>query len=306
MHVKRTLLVTAVVGGLALSMSTRAEADKATDKKECAAAYSGAQKSMRATNLRTAREQLGVCSRDVCLAAIRKDCVGWLDEVNASLPSIVIEAKGPDGKETLDVKVSLLTPSAASTPTPPTPEVLTTKLDVKAIELDPGTFILRFEREGSAPIEKEVVLRQGQKNKLIEVSWAQPAAATPDKKDEKVAIGKPGDKADGGPKQKSVLPYVIGGLGVALAAGGAFFWLKSESQRSDLESSCAPRCETGQADDIKTQRLVGDILAGVGVLAIGAAVVLVVTDMSSSSPKGNGNGVKWTGYQRILANGFTF
>jgi hypothetical protein len=81
-----------------------------------------------------------------------QDCVAWLDEVNASMPSIVIEAKDPKGKETFDVRIS------------ENGEVLAEKLDVNAIELDPGTHKLKFEFSGADPIE-QVVLRQGQRTK---------------------------------------------------------------------------------------------------------------------------------------------
>src|SRR5262249_53008624 len=162
-------------------------------------------------------------------------------------------------KETFDVKMSINNEPFAS------------KLDVKAIELDPGTFTLKFEREGSTPIEKDVVLRQGQKNKLIDVSFAVTQASQQDASS-KGAVGSSGsttpttNKGEQGsvvvsPRPKSILPWVIGGVGVAVAAGGAFFWFKSESNRSDLQSTCAPHCNQSDADDIKTQRLIGDILA---------------------------------------------
>jgi hypothetical protein len=232
--------------GLTLALGATPASADSNERKECADAYAEAQQSMRSTALLKARDQLKVCARDSCLALIRKDCVAWLDEVNAGIPSVVVAAKGPNGKETLDVRVSVNGEEVAS------------KLDVKAIELDPGTFTMRFERPGSAPIEKEVVLRQGQKNKLVEVDFG---------------VSK-------GDKRRAILPWILGGVGVGLMAGGAAFWLKSESDRSDLQGSCAPRCAQDDVDSIKTQRVVGDVLFGVGVVVVGTAAVWLLTDPS--------------------------
>lgn len=234
------------------------------DRKECADAYAEAQTSMQAVSLIKAREQLKVCARDSCLALIRKDCVTWLDEVNAGIPSVVVAAKGKDGQEVFDVRVSVNGNEVAS------------KLDVKAIELDPGTFTMRFEHEGLPPIEQEVTLRQGQKNKLVEVNWGA------------------GEKK----KRAAMIPWIVGGVGLGLVGGGSFFWLKSESDRSDLHDSCAPRCSQGAIDSIETQRLVGDILFGLGLAAVGTAAVWILTEPPSKA--------KGTSAAHFSPRGFVF
>ena len=264
---------------VALHVSTPAMADK----KACAQAHAEAQRSIRATTLLRARDQLTTCSRDECMTAIRKDCVAWLGEVNAAIPSIVVEAKGADGKETFDVRVSA------------SDVVIAEKLSIKAIEFDPGTYALRFEHAG-ATVEKEIVLRPGKKNKTVEVSFEKsPIASTAP-----APSGRERDASHAPAQQgtKSPVPWILGGVGVALVGVGGFFWLSAEGSRSDLESSnCAPNCDRGAVDDIKTQRLVGDILAIGGVVAIGAAVIWLVMD--SSAPPANG-GAKW---MRALGTG---
>lgn len=298
----KTLALFALVAALStMTLTKEANADrpsngkessgKESSGKECARAYEDAQRSMRETKLRKAREQLDVCSRDACMAAIRKDCLTWLDEVNAAMPSVVLGAKDREGKETFDVTVSLTGSNAGGVA-----EVLTRKLDVKAIELDPGRFTLRFERAGSSPIEKEVVLRQGQKNKQIEVSWE----STPPVVSNEPAIMRIEDAS----KRRSFFPYVVGGAGVLLVGAGSVFWATSESKRSDLQGSCAPHCSVDQADSIKTQRLVGDVLASVGVVAIGAAVVWIVTDITSAKPHRSGQGASNSAFGAVGTRGW--
>lgn len=245
--------VAATLGGSILLQAPLSRAD-GTERKECADAYAQAQESMRSSALRKARDQLKVCARDACLPLIRKDCVAWLDEVNAGIPSVVVVAKDPDGKETFDVRVSVDGEEVAS------------KLDVKALELDPGTFKMRFEHAGWSPIEREVVVRQGQKNKLVDADFGAASASASS-------------------KRRTLIPWIVGGVGVGLAAGGAFFWLSAESSRSDLEGTCSPHCAQGDVDSVKTRRLVGDVLFGAGIVAIGAAAVWLLVDPMRSNAK---------------------
>lgn len=238
-------------------------------KKECAIAYVDAQRSMKAGALKKAREQLAVCAHDECLPAVRRDCVAWLDQVNASIPSIVAKAKGPDGKETVDVRLLV------------DGEVVADKLDVHALELEPGTHKLRFEMAGRDPVEQDVILRQGERNRVIEASFAAkeppepragaaaPAAAT---SDPLAASPAPPDKPKG-----RVLPYVLGGVALAAFAGAGIFWYRAESGRSTLDDAhCAPNCASSDVSAIKRDRLIGDVCLGAGVVLAGLAVYFLV------------------------------
>lgn len=241
----------------------------AQSKKECADAYVKAQQLKRDGALLEAREQLIVCAKDGCMSAVKKDCLSWLDEVNSGIPSIVVAAKGPDGAETLDVKVSI------------GDRVLTEKIDEKGIEVDPGTHTFTFEMEGQKPIERELIVRAGEKNKLVEIRFgdaeAKPVGEVPAGEDPFAAevTGDDLTKSDGGPP---VAAYVLGGVGALALVGTAVFWLGSESQKSELEDQgCAPACSQDDVDSIKQKRLFGDIALGVGVVSIGAAAYLIAT-----------------------------
>lgn len=264
-HVLTLFLALAVV---ATSISNAPPA--LAGKKECAAAYVEAQKLKKSGALKQARAQLEICGRDECMTAVKKDCIAWLDEVGSSLPSVVVSAKGPDGKETFDVKVTI------------DGEVVAEKLDVKAIEVDPGTHKFVFEYAGKDPIEQEVILREGQKNKTVEISFAsEEKVAAPPPSDEPVEV----DDApkDTGKKKIPVISWVLGGVGVAALGGAAFFWLSGESKKKDLDS-CKPNCKQSEVDSVKQKRLIGDIALGVGVVAIGAAVYFAVSAKPEKPP----------------------
>ncbi|HEY7376702.1 MAG TPA: hypothetical protein VIF57_31375, partial [Polyangia bacterium] len=62
-------------------------------KAECLANYEAAQLARRERRLLDSRAALRVCSGAACPAAVRADCVDWLDQVARSLPSVVVTAR---------------------------------------------------------------------------------------------------------------------------------------------------------------------------------------------------------------------
>jgi hypothetical protein len=87
----------------------------------------------------------------------------------------------------------------------------------------------------------------------------------------------------------SALPWIVGGIGVAALGGAAFMYVKRNGTISDLDDACGndrshcPASAKDTADSGKTYTTVGNVLAGVGVVAIGTAIVLLVVQPSSSS-----------------------
>lgn len=80
----------------------------------------------------------------------------------------------------------------------------------------------------------------------------------------------------------SVLPYIVGGAGLAsLGASGVFFILRG-SAVDKLDRHClGDVCPTSQKDNVDTANtfgLVGAITLGVGVAALGTGIVLLVLD----------------------------
>jgi hypothetical protein len=222
---------------------------------------------MKSGTLKKAREQLALCARDECLPAVRKDCVAWLDQVNANIPSIVAQATGPDGKETVDVRLFV------------DGELVADKLDVRALELEPGKRKLRFEMAGQSPVEQEVILRQGEHNRVVEASFAPKAQPTgaltpPPPVTEEPAPGASATHAPDKPKPR-VLPLVLGGIGLLALGGAGVFWYRAEAGRSTLEDAhCAPTCASSDVSAIKRDRLIGDVFLGAGVVLVGVAAYL--------------------------------
>ncbi|MBX3131663.1 MAG: hypothetical protein KF718_33410 [Polyangiaceae bacterium] len=244
--------------GVVLLAAIAFSASASANKKECADAYVAAQKHKKAGALLDAREQLIVCAREQCMVAVKKECLQWLDEVNLAIPSLVVVAKDAAGKETLDVVVKL------------GDRVLADRIDTRGIELDPGTHELTFELEGEEPISVEVILRAGERNKVVEVSFAKAASSVttdPTDTEEEASLDLPPRAPSSGPP---TISYVLGGVGVLALTGTAVFWLGADSKQSELES-CKPRCSQDDVDSVKQRRLFGDIALGIGVASLGAA-----------------------------------
>ncbi len=108
------------------------------DQAGCLSAFDQAQSLRSGGKLLAARKQLEICAADSCPEVVTSKCFPWLEEVTASLPSIVIAARDHTGADVVDVRV--LSGEV----------VLADKLDGRPILLDPGAHKLRFERPGSS------------------------------------------------------------------------------------------------------------------------------------------------------------
>lgn len=89
------------------------------------------------------------------------------------------------------------------------------------------------------------------------------------------------------PEKHSLLPWIVGGVGVAsLATAGVFYGLRAKAE-SDLNAGCrgnvCPERLQSTENKGKTYSLVADVTLGVGLAGVGAAAVLFLTRGSSTS-----------------------
>jgi hypothetical protein len=128
------------------------------DTKACIAAFDRGQRAQTSKELRRAQTELLVCTQESCPAVLRADCAGVLRSVQAALPTVVLAADDGEGH---DVDASVRAGS----------DTIADKLDGRAIELDPGTYDLRFEHAGADPVTVHVVLREGEKNRVVRATF---------------------------------------------------------------------------------------------------------------------------------------
>jgi hypothetical protein len=238
------------------ALAKPASADPEPTKAACKDAYEQSQAHRQKDELLVARQQLLLCAAPACPNLIRNDCVVWFAQVEQAIPSVVLEAKN-EGGEILDVTVTM------------DKKTIATQLDGQPIDIDPGLHTFRFEHTGLPPIEQRLIVRAGEKSRLVSASWAKPKAEQP--ADVPARAPAPMER----PVPASV--WIAAGVGIVGIAGFSYFGLAGNRKTNDLENSCAPFCSTDQVNTVKTDYLVGDISLGVGVVSLGAALVLLLT-----------------------------
>jgi hypothetical protein len=79
----------------------------------------------------------------------------------------------------------------------------------------------------------------------------------------------------------SALPWIIGGVGVASLAASGFFFLQKNAAEKDLEDVCrndvCPRSKQSLQDDGERAALLTNVTLGVGVVGIGVATVMLIS-----------------------------
>jgi len=236
-------------------------------KAQCAAAYESSQELRAAGKLSSAREKLVICAQDACPAFVQSDCAQWLIEVQKEMPTITIAARDRDGADTTQVRLIV------------DGQVVAEQLDGKPVPIDPGAHKLRFELEGSDPIEQQLLVNQGQKDRTVVVSFAPRGADLPESSPyegqatEEPAAAEPARDA-GKPGPLRPYAFVAGGVGAAGIVGWAVLGALGKSKENELRDTCSPDCPQSEVDGVHTKYLLADISLGVGIAGLGTGVAL--------------------------------
>ena len=262
-------------------VATIASNARAADEKQvCVRAVERAQIERLDGKLRAARDGFVMCARAVCPDAIRADCTRWVTEVEASLPTIVIDARWADGRDVAGLTVMLdgqLLPDAAGG---------------RAVALDPGAHALRFEAPGAAPVETRSMIREGEKNRILHVTFSPadplrapavpvvaPTLATPPSASTSPAIWRPevDETARSGKRPIPTSAFVVGGFALLGFAGFAYAGLSGVGQLDHLRATCVHSCNPSDVDSARREILVGDIIGIAALVAAGVTAWLVLT-----------------------------
>jgi hypothetical protein len=249
---------------------------------ECVTASEDAQTLRLKGQLRVAREKLLVCANEACPKLVKKDCGAWFDEVDRAIPTIVFSVRGASGSDLTDVRVSV------------DGVALLEHLDGKAVPVDVGPHKVRFEAPGLSPQEENVVAREGEKNRIVTVTLAQPPAAvvTPppvvspptETVDRAEPTHSPVDSPRRGP---SAATWVVGGLGLATLAVAGVVGAFSLNERSSLYDRCGAAGTCSQADVDGVYALYDTAYVAVALgsaLLVTSVVLLLVTKPQAKAP----------------------
>jgi hypothetical protein len=268
--------VVPLLAGLLLPSPSRA------DDAACVAASEQGLTLRQQGKLHGALQQLAACADASCPAEVKAECAKRIGDVDAAMPTLVLAATDGAGNDLRDVKVSMDGAPLATT------------LDGRPLKIDPGEHTFRFEAAGQPPVDKKLVLREGEKDRRESVMIGTPAPAPPPAAPPAAA---PSPEPAPGPSwwtTQRTLAVIGGGLGVAgLALGGVFGGLAISDQNME-KSNCAsggcPNRPQAQADyntgnDNATASTVS-FIAGGALLAAGAVLFFTAKDPASTATAG--------------------
>lgn len=217
----------------------------------------------RAASLRTGphwfegRAVMTACAAEACPLAVRSDCTAWLDDLAKLMPTVLViverdDSAGPPVQTEIDGK-------AVELSEPPAP-----------IELLPGQHHLRFALDGRAPIERDIDLAPGDKNKVIRVQLRrphEPARVPPAPPPREIRWGRP----------VPVTTYALSGGAIAAFAASGALLASALSARNTARADCKPFCSSDVVQSIRTRLVLSDVSAGAGIALGGLAVFTFVT-----------------------------
>jgi hypothetical protein len=248
-----------------------ARAADAADKAAVACIQSAedGERATKAGEILRARELFARCAARECPAMLRRDCSSWLEDADRQIPSIVLGARNEQGRDVVDARASV------------DGALVREQLDGNAIALDPGSHVVRFEKAGVPPVEVQVVLRAGEKNRPIIATLAPPAPPVP----AAAAVSPPPPLTPPTPAPESGGHVPAGAWalgGVAVVALGVFgvFAVSGENAANTLRSTCAPGCTDGQVQTVRVKLIAADTGLGVGVLSLAAAIWIGVRGLT--------------------------
>jgi hypothetical protein len=232
---------------------------RADDTHECVVASNDGQVLRDAQKLVEARDKFVQCSRKVCPAVVRDACIRWRVDLEPQVPTLVLAAHDPAGRDLLPVRVFV------------DGALVLEKLDGSPLAVDPGPRHLRFEAVGSPPLEQDVVVHAGEKNRLLSVEIATDVA--------------PSAPTTSTPPSRPLLPtasWILGGVGVAALGSFAAFGAIGLSNKNHLQGVCAgpETCAPGDVSTMKAELVVADVSLGLGVVALAASVYFAVSARS--------------------------
>lgn len=243
-----------------LAMAMPVAAGAAGPSAKCAESAERAQSLWKRGKLLDAHVALRECLKPSCPRIVRDDCTNWEPQLEAAVPTVVVAAKNDADEDLTDVVITLDGKRLEGTATG------------LASPVDPGSHVFRFERAGAAPIERTVVVREGEKRRLVEARFVEKKPATVASPPSTSTSSAPAvAPSSSGPP---TLTWILGGAGIAALGGFAILGLTGLDSYNALHAQCGTTrtCSGSEIQSNRTQLWIADVLGVVGVVAVTAAV----------------------------------
>jgi hypothetical protein len=246
-----------VVPGLAHADGTK------SGPAECWEAAEHAQELRDASKLTAASEATRVCLRESCHPEVRRDCVALAREISSLVPSVVVRAKDSRDSDVIGVRVIVDGVTVAGT------------LDGKALPIDPGSHVFRFEAAGGAALEQQVLVAVKEKDRLLSIRFAERLRV--DGTIEPARRGEPPPE----PTFSTLPPVAVVLTGVGVVALGSFigFEVAGQTDYRNVRDTCGTShsCTDDDVRSGRTKFAIAGVSLTVAVLALGGALFVALT-----------------------------
>lgn len=258
-----------------LAKPSLAQEPAAQDPKAvCAQSFEQAQRHRNESHYVAANQEVLKCANPACGEALFQECTKLYTELQGAIPSVVFGARDRNGNELTDVRVSVDGQPFAE------------QLDGKPVQLDPGSHTFLFSSSDYPPVERQAVIRAGERFRPVVVTLDKPEAA-PVAAPQPASTGAqttPPPPENSGPRTIPITSYVLGGVGIAAVGVGVWMRVQGKADYDELKDNCAPTCPNSDVDTVKREYLISNVAFGVGAAAlIGAVATYFALPRSSSA-----------------------
>jgi hypothetical protein len=239
----------------------------------CKQAFSQSSKLVVDGKLVAAVSELRACAAAECPSAMRSLCVHDLEALEPRLPTVVFAVKDEAlHRDVVDVRVFV------------DGSLLLDGLDGKAHAIDPGFHAVRFERHGDVLSETRVLVREGEKDRLVAAAVREGEVKPPETR-----------------RPITLAAWVTGGFAAATAVVWAATGIDGFVKESQLDSCKAMGCPHNEIQSTQTMFNVADIAGGT-TLALGAlTTVFVLTRPTALSKTAS---LSWAGTGFVYSGRF--
>src|SRR5579859_6934048 len=160
--------------GVALLFCARSgssQTDRTAVRRACSTAFKTAKQLEQSGHLVQAKDQFLSCAKTACGAVLRSQCTSRYTQLDSDIPSVVPLVTDESGDPRVDVEVKM------------DGQPLASRLDGRALPIDPGLHEFSFNADGSVLATQKVMIVQGQRNRPITVSMQ------PDKGGKRTVLG---------------------------------------------------------------------------------------------------------------------
>lgn len=231
-----------------LALCASAAPVRADSPPACAASYERAQRLRKSGALVEAHREAITCAQASCPAILRQDCVGWVAELDAAIPTVTVDVREADGASANVTTIEVDGVPAAVAPG-------------RALRVDPGPHSFRATLADGRSVEGTLVAREGLHHQPLRLTLAPPPApAAP-------------PATDTPPPPRPLAPITVGTFALAATGTAVFFAARGFDRLSDLDR-CKPGCPPAARDPIERDFLVADLAGALALVGAGVATWL--------------------------------